>query len=326
MKGKNIFAGIPPMIMILLLCFPKISLEGARCGLLLWYQTVLPTLLPFMVCTNLIVSMNGINYLTAPAAPLLKKLAGLSDNGCFILLNGLLCGYPMGAKTCSDFFDQGCITAPEAKCLYAVSSFPSPMFLAGYMAEQMKRAAGTKVSVSFFHLAASIYLPIIPMFLLASRLYGFQKSNNRKKNKGTSLSRENHWPKSPVLPLDEALTSSIEIMVKIGGYLMLFSILAQFMKNFFPEGLMSCLLLSAAEMTTGMHAAGRILSGLPGVLLILAAGAFGGFCSLSQVKSVTKNAGLSIRHYLLWKIMHSLLAVAIFLLIHYFTSSPAGAS
>ena len=114
-------------VMVLLLCFPKLSLEGARRGLLLWYQTVLPTLLPFMVCTNLITAMNGVKFLAAPAVPVFGRLLGLSENGCFVLISGVLCGYPLGAKACSDFLDQGLISLPEARSLYAVSSFPSPM-------------------------------------------------------------------------------------------------------------------------------------------------------------------------------------------------------
>ena len=44
------------LFLMLLLLSPATSLEGARNGLLLWAYTVLPTLLPFMIGTGMIVS------------------------------------------------------------------------------------------------------------------------------------------------------------------------------------------------------------------------------------------------------------------------------
>ncbi|MDO4329044.1 MAG: nucleoside recognition protein [Lachnospiraceae bacterium] len=310
MKRRNFFGAAAAAVMILLLSFPRLSLEGARNGLLLWYQTVLPTLLPFMVCTNLVVSMNGVVFLTAPIAPLLKRLLGISDSGCFVLLGGMLCGYPMGAKNCSEFLSQGCLSLPEARCLYAVSSFPSPMFLAGYMMAKASQSAGTSLLVPLWKMAAAVYLPIFPMFYLASLLYGFHDSRRICQAAPESLKL------FPSLSLDEALMSSIQIMVKIGGYLMMFSILARFLKLLpIASPKLTCLLVSAAEMTTGMEETSKSISGLSGVRLILAAGAFGGFSGVFQVKSVTKNAGLSIRHYILWKALHCVLACLILTLL-----------
>lgn len=298
------------LVMVMMLCFPKLSLDGARNGLMLWYQTVLPTLLPFMVCTNLIISMNAIKFLTAPAALVLKKLFHLSDSGCFILLCGMLCGYPMGAKCCSDFLDQQCLSPAEARSLYAVSSLPSPMFLAGYMMAKAAQAAGNTQLPELWKMAAAIYLPVLPMFFLAAGIYHFYGAGKSDTSLGHSV-KEQHLQtdsKLPLLPLDEALASSTAVMVKIGGYLMLFSILARFIRLLSLPVSLRCFLICATEMTTGMEETARWAPGFLGILYILAAGAFGGFSGIFQVKSVTKNAGLSIWHYVLWKAVHSLSA------------------
>lgn len=315
MKSNTIFTkALLSLIMALLLCFPKVSLEGARAGLLLWYDTVLPTLLPFMVCTNLLISINAVNFITAPFAPILSWLLGLSKNGCFVLLNGALCGYPMGAKSCSDFLDQGSLSPEEARCLYAVSSFPSPMFLAGFVMAKAALAAGQGM-VPFWKLALSIYLPVIPMFFLASGIYHFPGSHLHSFRPAGTKPCTGPGLHPPRLSLDEALMSSIEVMVKIGGYLMIFSILASFLKRLLPSGLLRTLLIAAAEMTTGIQEISLTVPGFSGVKLILAAAAFGGLSGIFQVKSVTKNVGLSIRHYTLWKIIHGLSAWGILTLL-----------
>ena len=84
----------------------------------------------------------------------------------------------LGAKACSDFLDQGLISLPEARSLYAVSSFPSPMFLAGYVMAKARQAAGQALFLPLWKVAASLYLPLFPMFVLAGRLYGFSGIRN----------------------------------------------------------------------------------------------------------------------------------------------------
>ena len=109
---KKSIGGILSVLCLLMLLFnPGLALEGARQGLVLWGNVVLPTLLPFMICSGVIVAMDAIRILTGPFKPILSGILSLSDQGSFCLMSGLLCGYPMGAKTTSDFLDQGRLSA-----------------------------------------------------------------------------------------------------------------------------------------------------------------------------------------------------------------------
>lgn len=320
MKQKKIFRFLLTLCFLLLLAFPSLSLEGARKGLILWYYTVLPTLLPFMICMNLMVSFGAVRLLTAPIAPITRKLFGLSQAGSFILLSGMLCGYPMGAKNCSDFLNNDRIPLPEARCLYAVSSFPSPMFLAGYMMNMVNFGAQPLSNpLPLWKMAAAVYLPAIPLFFLARAVYCPRPhslcpdTNHRAGNPAVPSSQPSP---SPSLSLDEALLSSMEVMVKIGGYIMLFSILAAFIRRLpLPGTLPTALLIAIAEMTTGIEYASLEFSGLKRALIVCFGGAFGGLSGAFQVRSITKNAGLSIRHYLFWKTAHGLLAVIVLALL-----------
>ena len=47
-----------------ILCFPEISIKGSKDGLLLWYDTVVPTLLPFIILSNTLISVDAISYFT----------------------------------------------------------------------------------------------------------------------------------------------------------------------------------------------------------------------------------------------------------------------
>lgn len=294
---KSISALTAIFVLLLLLTHPALSYEGACQGLLLWFHTVLPTLLPFMICSNVIVMLGGVSLLTSPFRPLLKPVFKLSSEGSYVLISGLLCGYPMGAKTCSEFLDHGRISLKEARYLLAISNHPSPMFLLGYVATNLSP------TLSMTTVLLSLYLPILPVAWAARGLYGVQEAKDK-----------NPFPKSTKSSFDTVMMSSFEVMVRIGGYIMLFSILAAFIQKmpwFSP--FWKALLLGIVEITTGIQAVSKAVSGpLQGLCLTMIT-AFGGLSGISQTKSVLKNAGLSVRHYLLWKLFHAILSVGCFL-------------
>ena len=300
---KSFSAACAIIILLLLLTHSFLSYEGACQGLLLWFQTVLPTLLPFMLCSSLIVSLGGIPLLIAPFRPQLARLFKLSGNGCYVLISGLLCGYPMGAKTCSEFADQGLLSPLEARYLLAITNHPSPMFLLGYAASGLIPSPAAPAPTAA--LLLSLYLPILPLSFLARKAYGFHPQDNT-----------NRPEQAAQTSFDTIMMNSFEIMVKIGGYIMLFSILAAFIRQTPAISLFwKALFLGIVEITTGIQAIKSTLTApLQGILITLSA-AFGGLSGIFQTKSVLKSQALSIWHYTLWKILHAALSVLCYLCI-----------
>lgn len=296
---KSFFPALAVVVLLLLLTHPLLSFEGASHGILLWYQTVLPTLLPFMICSNVIVSLGGIRLLTAPVRPLLKNMLCLSDAGSYVLISGLLCGYPMGAKTCSEFVEQGRITPSEGRYLLSVSNHPSPMFLLGYVASALSPSVPTSMILT------ALYVPILPIAFLSQAVYGIHEpcvSGPPKDKKAPSF--------------DQSMMASFEVMVKIGGYIMLFSILAEFISQIpvLPNAFQA-VLLGMVEITTGIQAAAHTFSGIRQGMVLCLITAFGGICGLFQTKSVLKSQSLSAVHYLCWKLLHCALSLAVFMLL-----------
>ncbi|MFR5295900.1 MAG: hypothetical protein ACLTF6_14530 [Clostridium sp.] len=124
------------LLFFLLLFFPEQAIQGASDGLLLWFHTVLPTLAPAMICTRMLLLTGGDRLLIKPLRPLFCRFFALSDTGAFILLSGMICGYPLGPALCAQALEKNRITRKEAAYLLAFCSFPSPMFLAGYIPGQ----------------------------------------------------------------------------------------------------------------------------------------------------------------------------------------------
>ena len=319
------------VLMMFLLLYPRFAAEGARYGLLLWYTSVVPSLFPFMVLSSLIVSSGGVSLLMKPVRAFLGPWLPLSENGCYTLISGLLCGCPMGAKTCRDFVREGKLSVQEGRFLMTICNHPSPMFLLGFVCPFFE--AGMHPS----RLLLSIYLPLLPLAALAKRIYfpvlPAPASSGSRQQIQTAPA------------LDTAILAAAEILCRIGGYLMLFSIVIVFLRRalWLPASL-RIFLMGAMEMTTGVREVSASLpfpdSGTAAAAIL----AFGGICGIFQTRAVTasgwpeekkrrtddggsspkdqggrtedkKIAGLSIRQYILWKLLHSALAAVIFRLL-----------
>ena len=274
--------------LILLLLSPGTALEGARKGLLLWAYTVLPTLLPFMIGTGVIAAMGAVGLVVKPFSPLLSGVFHFSQPAGFVFLTGLLCGYPMGAKMDRDLLERGQISWEEACYLLSICNHPSPMFLTGY-------------TVMEGH-------------------YYDKKSKKNRKIRPSVWSGVSHTAPISSFSLDEHLMSCLETMEKIGLYIMLFSILSLYLFKLPLPGpvILKPALMGLLEITTGIQTICEHTSGLTGLLLVTASVAFGGISGIFQTRSVLtmhsgrKNAGLSIRHYIFWKALHSLLSCVFF--------------
>ena len=157
----------------------------------------------------------SIHILTFPFRGFLRNVLKLSDSGSYILVSGLLCGYPMGARNCSDFLDGERITKAEARYLLSICNHPSPMFLLGYAASELPGA------VPVWLLMVSVYLPVFILAGLSRKVYGIQ-----------AVSPSLPYAREAQLTFDESLMDSCEVMVKIGGYIMLFSILVFILRDF----------------------------------------------------------------------------------------------
>lgn len=101
---------------------------------------------------------------------------------------------------------------------------------------------------------------------------------------------------------------------------MLFSIVIVFLlqADGLPD-LLKIFLIASMEMTTGVKEAAKLLSFPYSGAAVCGALTFGGFSGLFQTKAVissNKNStGLSIRHYLIWKLCHAGLSFGMFLLL-----------
>ena len=83
-KNKLITFFFPSLIVLLLIVgivlFPTESIIAAKNGFSIWVNTLIPSLLPFIIAANLIVSLKFVDVLGLFINPLTKKLFNVSGD------------------------------------------------------------------------------------------------------------------------------------------------------------------------------------------------------------------------------------------------------
>ena len=278
------------LLLIFLLRFPEEALAASRDGLKLWLNTLLPTLLPFIILTGILIHTGTAEKLLKPLAPVWSHVFGISPSGAYALLLGLLCGYPMGTKITSDLYGCGRISRREAEYLLTFGSQ-----LLGGLNDR-------------FH-PRLIYGPLILASFLTMVIFRFFVYRNHTKTPDNFSDKKNKEPSAPGVTgtlLDASIMNGFETITRLGGYILLFSILSAFIRHYWSAGEMTeYLFLGALELTTGLHQLARSdLSPVFRYLCSMPMAAFGGVCILAQTKSLL-HRDLSVLPYISAKCLNA---------------------
>lgn len=303
MKKKFIFLSLI-FFTAYILFFPKDAVNAAANGLMLWYEKVLPTLLPFAVLSNILIDSNYLQYLNRILAPLLCRLLPVSDNGAFVLLSGFLFGFPMGSKNCAQLLKCGGITRQEADVLFVITNNISPVFISSYILQQQLHM--TKMTLISYLI---LFMP--PLVLGFVRLRRQVPKQTRQTapylhKKPASGSQMNFKI------IDAGIMNGFETLTRLGGYIMLFSMLSSILPKLpLPEVFGICL-TGITEITNGIALLGNseLSSGLR-YILAMAFTAFGGLSGIAQTSAMVKDTGLSIKSYCIQKLLLGAVSTAL---------------
>ena len=116
-----------------ILIFPAEAVSAAAVGLNLWFEKMLPTLLPFAILSYILIHSGILDSFAQALHCLLKHVFPVSSAGIYPLVAGLLFGFPMGSKITADLVSAGKMTKDEGQRLFCVCNNISPMFIASFI-------------------------------------------------------------------------------------------------------------------------------------------------------------------------------------------------
>lgn len=298
------------LLFISMLLSPRAVFSGAEDGLLLWFQIVFPTLFPFMLVSALMMAGGGLSVISGLFGNVLGRIFATSGNGAFAVLTGFLCGYPMGAKVTADLLRSGRITRNEGCYLLSFCNNTSPAFIMNFII--WKTLGRDELTVPSLLILFGV--PVLLSFLFRRfYLHGEKRFRSPEKNNrraGNTLD---------FAAFDSCMMDSFEGIVKVGGYIISFSILIALLGEFSDIAFFKAVLPSL-EITNGIVMLHKgIADPALSYPLIMGLTSFGGFCSVAQTNCMLRGTGISIFPYIAQKLAASLAASSLAYLYLFFS-------
>ena len=277
-----------------LLCRPQAASASVRSGLLLWYHSVVPTLLPFMLLTDLLLRLRLLEPLLPFLQRCLAPVFGCSGYGVFAILCGFTAGFPMGAKLTRTLLDQKKISHKEACHLIGFVNNPSPAFLLSYVAADQWQHPELGILLIGNVFGSALLYGILSSF----RFRSVRTDPSRSGSVRAAAIHES--PQDCFALIDSCIEDAVSATVRIGVYLIVFSMLVDAAASIplasTPVGLV---LFAALELTNGIHLiAHSTLSFQVQLVLIPALAAFGGCSVIAQSIGIASMDHDMLRSYL----------------------------
>ena len=114
------------LLTIALIVFWEQGYHATMDALKLFFSVVFPSLLPFFILSDVLLSTGMVHYLGVYLEPLMRPLFNVPGVGSFVFSMGLAAGYPMDAVLTAKFRRQGLCTKIEGERLLAFSNSAEP--------------------------------------------------------------------------------------------------------------------------------------------------------------------------------------------------------
>jgi sporulation integral membrane protein YlbJ len=299
---------------------PQLSLKAATEGLMTWFNLVLPSLLPFFIISEILISIGFIDIIGSLLEPLMRPIFNLPGISAFPLSMSIISGYPMGGKIVSNLRKDNLITKTEAEKTLILASTSGPLFMLG---------AVTVGMLNNIKLAALILYPHYLAVITLGILFRFYKSkNNRIKiNKRPikislllkKFSFKKNYPPIGFI-LGNSVKNSMNSLFLIGGFIIFYSVVIEllFVSKFinliyyvFPidKVILQGLLAGIIELTTGCKKiSSSSLSLITKISIINFFIGWSGLSVHSQVMAFLSSTDINSKIYIFAKFFHGILA------------------
>jgi sporulation integral membrane protein YlbJ len=312
------------LIILQIILAPNICIHYTISGAKLFFNAVFPSLFPFLVVINIIISYDGIHIYSKLLGNIICKPLKLPKECSLALLVSVLCGYPLGARYSCDLYEKNIIDLNTCERLLNIASNSSPLFIIGAVGASMM----SSTKIGYILLLSNILSCIFMGFVIPSKNFSFKiknKSMNFSKSKSTNANIGIIFKNS----IEDAITNSLNI----GGFIVVFSVITGIIKDNvifhivlnkfiliigssgdFIEGL----LLGMLEMTNGCYLISSSNSNLYVKLPVLSfLIAFSGLSIISQVYSYTYKYDVSIKKYIGRKFIQAVISSILTIVLYY---------
>lgn len=338
----NIFYILLVMATLLaILLEPQAALSAAQGTLNSWWSKVLPALLPFFIASELLSRLGLIRALSVWLAPVMQPLFRLPGAASLSLLLGFFSGSPTGGAIAAELRRQHLLTKNEGERVLAFCNNAGPLYLLITVAALLE-APAAGLWLALVQYPVNLTLGLLLRFFAEKQAQTPLPRVTRGALLRQGLLALKEAPRQPFsLILKESSMKALSNIGMIGAFMLCFSLLLLTLRisgllgllqmalsplcRLFglPESLLPGLSEGFFEMTLGIQTLSEANAEL--FAKVLAAAIILGWSGLSihaQIAGVCSNAKLSLKYYLPCRIIHSLSAPLLLLLLQDYMELP----
>lgn len=332
-KLKTIFLGMFALLFAVTLVFyPEIAFKASLRGLKIWWDVVFPAMLPFFITAELMMGFGVVHLLGVFFEPFMRPLFRVPGSGGFVMAVALISGNPMGAKLTTRLREQNLITKEEGERLVSFACTAGPLFIFGAIAIGFFENSSVGMILAVVHYVSCF---VVAFFM---RFHAREKQLTPSQNHGgkrfirafQAMHRARIADGRPIgQMLGEAVTSAVQTLLMIGGFVIIFSVLIHVFTYVGITALFASILLPVLqllqlsdiisipivagllEMTIGSQMISEYTTNASLLIQLAFVSFFLGWNGLSihaQVASVLSKSDIRFRPYFFARILHSILA------------------
>ena len=320
-------------IFIIMLTNPQLIFDATIFAIDTWWNNVLPALLPFFIVSEFMIQVGIMECLAVWLEPIMRPIFKLSGASALAVVMGFVSGTPTAANITAQIYNKNLCTKDEAERLLAFTNNSGPLYILAAVATGIFQNPAVGIILFLSHYPVNFVIGIILGFLTKEK----QIINKPNKNfiiLGFNLLNCYKTPPFGRL-LNGVVKKSLINIGLVGGFMVVFGILTAafdatgitdiICKLLTPLCLLvgidpSCALPMAAgfwEMTIGIailpQSNADMLSMLMAAAMILA---WNGISIQSQIAAMIADTDLSLKKYRICRVIHSLIAPFIVMLLY----------
>lgn len=279
----------------LFLIFPMQTVEASKTGVLLWFYQIFPTLFPWAILSNIMIHSNLLQVKGN------RKTSCISKTEWLVIFLGFLFGFPIGSKLAADFYEAGLIKKKRAQILCACSNQFSVSYVNSFVLTQVLKADQPIVWYFVVLYGPSFVLGILMLIYDYFHDTSVETSNHKKSASRFQMNMQ---------IIDAGIINGFEALIKLCGYIVMFSILANGVRTILKDhSFVYLMITNLLETTNGIAAMEHLsISYRIKYFVSIAALSFGGLSCLAQTGSVISKTDLSLAEYTLFRLTITLLS------------------
>ncbi len=253
---------------VLVLVFPKSTINGAIKGINFCLNVLVPSLFPFMVISSFIVSSGIYKLLSKPLNVITKVLFNLPGKCGTTILLSLIGGYPVGARGIESLYSKGVISNKQAEKMAYFCVCSGPGFLITFVGSTLYGNSQVGLIILISAVLSVIACGVI------TRFFG---------NSDKSVDNNSNLEFNATLDFSYSLIKSVKDATKatvdMCAMVVLFNVLINFLEIAIQNESIKNLSYILFEVTTACNT----LAGNVSLTIIAFAVGFGGLCVHFQV-------------------------------------------